>query len=179
MASQGPNAPSAASNQELFLTDWTSPTNCWLSDDNYAFVTFTAFDEQSDGLRANDFGFSIPSGATIDGIVVTVERLCTEPDAVNDASAYIVKGGSTTGTNKAGGNWSDGGETASYGGAADLWGTTWTTAQINASDFGFQIQAQDNGTFGSETAYVDHITITVYYTEASTGKKLLAMGVGP
>jgi hypothetical protein len=47
-----------------------------------------------------------------------------------------------------------------YGGAAQLWGLTWTTAEINASTFGAALSAhRQNGNLS-----VDHMRITVWST---------------
>jgi hypothetical protein len=121
-------------------------------------------------LRVTDFDFAIPSGATIDGIEVSVERSRTGGTAGNnDHTIQLTKDGtSRVGSNKAvAGSWpltTDG--VAAYGGAADLWGTTWTDSEINASTFGVHVRGQ-NGASGGPTLRVDHVTITVTYTESA------------
>jgi hypothetical protein len=77
-----------------------------------------------------------------------------------DYSVKLIKGGSIGGTDQAGtGSWPTSDAYASYGNATDLWGRTWTTADINASTFGAAIAARvQNG-----TVRVDHMRITVYY----------------
>jgi hemolysin activation/secretion protein len=92
----------------------------------------------------------------------------------------------------------------SYGGSSDLWNETWSSSDINNSNFGVVFQVTSNKGFISHylkatnfgfsiptgaiidgilvdieqyathtstetTAYVDHIRITVYYTEATAG----------
>lgn len=54
-----------------------------------------------------------------------------------------------------------------YGSNSDLWGTTWTPAEINNSSFGAAVSASKGGPFSS-TALVDQITIKVFY-DNSTG----------
>src|SRR6185295_12938347 len=47
---------------------------------------------------------------------------------------------------------------------SDLWGTTWTPAEINASDFGLVFSAHINGLVTLlPSASIDHIRVTVYY----------------
>lgn len=77
-----------------------------------------------------------------------------------DYSVKLIKGGTIGGTDQAGtGSWPTTDAYASYGNSTDLWGRTWTTADINASTFGAAIAARvQNG-----TVRVDHIRITVYY----------------
>lgn len=47
-----------------------------------------------------------------------------------------------------------------YGGPSDLWGTTWTPADINSPDFGFSFQADAENSIAS----IDHVRTTVYYS---------------
>lgn len=58
-------------------------------------------------------------------------------------------------------NWPQSDAYATYGSNTDLWGETWTVAQINSSGFGVVLSAIG---VGSGTAFVDHIRITVYYS---------------
>ena len=76
-----------------------------------------------------------------------------------DAEVRLLKGGVIGGTNKAVATpWRTTDAYATYGGVIDLWGRTWTLADINATDFGAAFSAQvQNG-----TASVDHMRITVY-----------------
>lgn len=144
------------------------------SDNDYA--TNEALDF-SDYLRGTNFGFTIPTGSTIDGIQLSVER---KADAAGgggggerweDSVVRLVVGGSIVGDNKAiVGSWSTTEGVVTYGGAADLWGLTPTVSQINASDFGFVLSAIENRGDGTNTASVDQVTMTVTYTPpASTG----------
>jgi len=52
---------------------WTNPGNAASSDNAYA-VFSTSGVQQSHYLKATNFGFSIPAGATIDGVAVSIER---------------------------------------------------------------------------------------------------------
>jgi len=80
---------------------------------------------------------------------------------VADNIVKLVKGGSVVGTSQAVGTaWGTTDATISYGGAASLWGTTLTAAEVNAADFGIVLSA----TVTSGLARVDAITLTVYYT---------------
>ncbi len=55
-------------------------------------------------------------------------------------------------------------QTATYGSASDLWGTTWTPAEINNTNFGVSLSVLNQSGFSSRTASVDYIQITVTYT---------------
>ena len=85
-----------------------------------------------------------------------------------DNTVELLRGGSPVGSNKADVNaWPSLTDAATtYGGASDLWGTTWTAAQVNGSDFGVRIIADEISGTDSVTARVDHVTVTIDYTPA-------------
>jgi hypothetical protein len=119
-------------------------------------------------LKVSNFGFSIPSGATIKGIEITANGARAEGNnEARDLTAYAQISGANVGSNKATSqqvdNDSVSGWSGLYGGKHDLWGTTWTPAQINASSFGFAITFTriDVGSFW---VGVDYIQIKIYYT---------------
>jgi hypothetical protein len=51
-----------------------------------------------------------------------------------------------------------------YGNSTDLWGTTWTPADINNTGFGAVLSVFNTRSFGAATATVDFMRITVTYT---------------
>ncbi len=59
-----------------------------------------------------------------------------------------------------------------YGSPSDLWGETWTVADINGAGFGAGISGKDG--ISGDLAQVDHIEITVYYSLC--GDNILASG---
>jgi hypothetical protein len=80
----------------------------------------------------------------------------------SDARVRIVKGGTIGSTDKASGSaWPGSDAYETYGSSSDLWGETWTDSDINDSGFGMAIAAS-----GTCEARIDHIEITVHYTEA-------------
>lgn len=165
MASSGPNSPGTLANDATVGTvAWTNPGNAAASDNVYATAAITGPDF-TNYLKATNFGFTIPTGVTINGITVDTEM---KRDAVDIRNVYakIVKGGVIGTTNLASNNVTDIQTTdtyKTYGSSANLWGLTWTAADINASNFGFVISSQSqNGSSGS--VYIDHIRISVTYT---------------
>jgi hypothetical protein len=120
-------------------------------------------------LKSTNFGFSIPAGSMIDGILVEVAK-SKYAGSVVDNRVRIVKGGIIGLTDKSDATiWPDSASPAyndyfSYGSSSDLWGETWTYTDINSSDFGFAISA----VVGPAQPYIDHIRITVTYTLASS-----------
>ena len=164
MASEGPNNAGTGADDAGFGTPvWTDPGNITGASDISSASVVLAAAGNSHYLKATNFGFAIPAGATIDGIVVEWRKSKLLGGTVIDARVRIVKGGAVGSTDKASGDqWLDSLTYASYGSSSDLWGETWTITDINASDFGAVLAA--NGDTGGGTGYVEHMRITVYYT---------------
>lgn len=81
---------------------------------------------------------------------------------VRDNSIRVFKEGVLTGNNLAntGLRWPLNDATVNYGGPTELWGTTWTLAQVNAANFGAAVSA----TIQQGVAEIDHITTSVWAT---------------
>ena len=121
-------------------------------------------------LQATNFGFAIPTDATITGIVVSVNRYGSAnsgSDYVRDNVVSLIKSGLVTSTNRAltTTNWVvTTTNVASYGATNDLWGSSWNPADINATNFGVALSANITRNNGTVTANVDYMSITVTYT---------------
>lgn len=173
MASQGPNSSGTAANDaSAGFSIWTNPTNVYTS--NNVKATNLIYDFNSTHyLKATNFGFSIPSGATIDGIIVEVE--VAEPGGLGSISTTeikLVKGGTISGTSRHGDSssfWPNSDTYLTYGSSTQLWGLTWTDSDINASNFGVAIRAFNSSLKFQTTIAIDHIRITVYYTASGGG----------
>lgn len=174
MASEGPNSPDTVVDGGGSFV-WSDPGNAVSSNNSYAVQSTQYYPYESNALQATDFDFAIPAGSTIDGIVVEIERkadIDSEYGFIVDLVVYAMKGGDIQfAENKADGanHWPLSDTVKSYGGAADLWSNTWTVADINGSGFGAAIAIYSSGEYGDASAYVDHIRITVYYTEGGGG----------
>ena len=172
MASQGPRYATLISEIAENPYDdnaWTNHDNTMANDGVYATILQPTFDtlDYSYLIRSYSFGFSIPTGSTINGIVVEVERRYAN-GSVKDALVQLTKTDYTVrvGNNKStGAEWTTSDNIVSFGSSTDLWGATWTVDDINGSNFGVHFVAQANGT--DADAYVDFIRITVYYTPAT------------
>jgi hypothetical protein len=149
---------------------WNNPGNITLNDGSSASFSYNTTSEISNYLRGSNFGFSIPLGATIDGIIVTIEKQSPASGSVSDNIVRLYIGSSVVGTNKAiaggPGIWSNGGITSNYGSSSDLWGLTPSISEINNSSFGAVISGTGNAADGG-TGNIDHMSITVYYTGGS------------
>ncbi len=161
----GPNNPSSGTFIAGANIDWTNSGNITnTADANYASATLGGAGN-TDYLLGSNYGFSIPTGAIINGIVVNIRR---STSAINggritrDNDVYLVKGGVIVGNDKATTTaYTTSLAVATYGSATDTWGTTWTPAEINATNFGAVLSINANN---SLTATVDYIRITVHYT---------------
>lgn len=113
-------------------------------------------------VAATNFGFSIPTGSTVDGIEVELEASASNCTA---QVLWLTKDGSnTTGLVKTTSFTSSLG-VLTYGGSSDLWSTTWTPAEINASTFGAAFGVARLLTTPACSGAIDYMAMTVYYTE--------------
>jgi hypothetical protein len=150
---------------------WTNAGYIVADDSNYATAILTP-SAVSEYLQGTDYGFTISPDATINGITVSVMRRSSSDYygySVEDSDLYLLKGGAIVGTDHAvTTDWPTSMAAASYGGAADLWGSTWTPADINAANFGVVLSARNQSGYGNRTAYVDYIRITITCTLPGT-----------
>lgn len=160
------NCSSASSNTLVGNASWSNPGNASVSDNQFAVATPTTLGDNSNYLVATGFGFVIPSYATICGIKVEIQRRQTGLyGVVTDNSVKIVKNGVILGPDKKmAGVWPTSRAYATYGSSSDLWGTTWTSADLNSSNFGIAISANLSGVNVMPNANIDHIQITIYYS---------------
>lgn len=178
MSAAGPNASGTQADDSAVGTlTWSSPSSAVSSNNGYATAGHSTAStvRQTHYLKVTNFGFAIPSGATINGVTVAVERMASETGLsfTVDAVLSLVKGGTVSGNNKAdtSTHWSAE-KTISYGGAADLWGLTLTDTDVNATTFGVVLSANVSRKAsgkGSSTASVDFISITIDYTTGGGG----------
>lgn len=149
---------------------WNNESNITADDTNYATSVLTT-SATSEYLQGTNYGFAIPANATINGITVEIMRQSSANTAgfsINDVDVNLLKAGVIVGTDKASGSdWPTSMTAATYGGPADLWGTTWTPAQINASNFGVSLSVQNESFVTNRTASVDYMTITVTWSQTA------------
>jgi hypothetical protein len=152
-------------------TGWTNATTTFLATTDTSYTTAAiAANSLSGNLDLTGFfvGANIPATAYIRGIQVEIVRKASST-SVDDEDLYLLKAGATTGiTDHASGtDWGTTDATVTYGSASDLWGTTWTPAQINASNFGVRFKV-GNRTSSSRTASINRIRVTVTYSSDPT-----------
>ncbi|MFY9328020.1 MAG: DUF6701 domain-containing protein, partial [Georgfuchsia sp.] len=156
-------SPTACVNDASIGTQaWGTLTGPLASDDSWATATVIN-SEITNYLKCTGYNFAIPAGATITGIEVAVEDHSAR--TINDYAVQLVKAGAIQTTNYATNTRFPGSDAyTTYGGGTDLWGNTWIAADINSANFGVAFAAQRGGYSSNDTAYVDHMPITVTYT---------------
>lgn len=171
----GPKSPATAVDNGGGAAVWANPSNVFSSNDSLAVATlnFSAGPATTNYLKATNFGFTIPAGATINGIVANIERNgdLGNGNKIFDNSLKLIKNGTISGSDKADAltQWPSSDTVATYGSMTDLWGATWTASDINASNFGIAISAiKTGGGNSNKIAAIDYISLTVYYTPLPT-----------
>ncbi len=151
MATSGPNYPGTVS-----ATGWTNPTYIQADDTNYA-----AQSQDDAYFSATNFGFSLTG--VITGITVEIAAYCNNGTGSFD-TVQLIKGGTAQGNNKGADNsfpQSPNITNRSFGGTSDLWGLTFTAAEVNAANFGVYVYVI--GTDNWMDA-VDYVRVTITYT---------------
>lgn len=141
---------------------WASATNIQVDDGNYASSAMSA-GEDSMALYAQNFGFAIPSSATITNVSFSYIRYTSSPVVRENIIAMLDGDGTPSATNNAslfvGFDTSD--ETITKSGDSAYWGLTLTPTLVNDTSFGLKIKANAGNT---ATAYVQYVSCTVTYT---------------
>ncbi|MBK9449980.1 MAG: T9SS type A sorting domain-containing protein [Bacteroidetes bacterium] len=145
--------------------NWANPNRANLSDDLYARVQL-ANGEVSKYLQVSDYGYMIPPGATIDGIQVSIEGFQESFLAdFADASIVLTKAGVPVGIDHAGtGYYDDKDYVNIYGSNTDLWGESWTPADIMDPGFGVLYSVTRRSGSGTYYMNVDYVEVTVFFS---------------
>lgn len=162
------NSPTAAITDGGAGTPWNTGQTVYSQNDLATLTPNIATAGATERLLVTGFNFAIPNGATIVGITVSMDKYSTSATSFKDNIIQLTKDGTTVvGSNKADlvANWpgADTDTYTTYGGVADLWGTTFTEAEIEAASFGVIIKATNPGT-NNRSARIDHVQITITYT---------------
>lgn len=166
-------AGTGANDNSVGNAAWSNTGNITASNNSRATTATMGAGQTSQILRATNFGFTtsdIPSGSTIDGIEVRIERSrnATGGNQVQDNLIRLRLSSGQTGDNKVvAGNWPNSDGQATYGGESDKWNTSLTDSQIRGSDFGVDIRCERTGGTAASGG-VDAVEIRIHYTEAGT-----------
>lgn len=169
MADTGIKYPSNAASTGS--PSWSYPTDIYSVDSSAATCSIAA-SSFSGGLVAYNFGLSLPS-CTIDGIEVTVTAKSSISDYLSIQNN--IRLGTFNGTTFTELYKNSGGNNALFatsygnivfGGSTNKWGGSPTQSVLNGSDFGVRFVVFNNYS-SSRTAYIDAVSMKVYYTEVS------------
>ena len=163
---------SFSNNTSVGSFSWSSVVNVALSDNvpaSNGIALGVLVTKNTNYLVVQNFGFAVPSTASICGVEVTIERKATGlliGSSIKDNSIRLIKNNIISGTNMAStDNWpaSDGNKV--YGDVNETWGSAWTPADINAIDFGVAISAKLSSGLASLflTAEIDQVSVRVFY----------------
>lgn len=172
MPSVGPISPGTLANVSFGTAPWSNPSNAGSSNDSYATAELVS--TQSDYLQATNFNFAaIPDSAAIVGVKVEVEAKATVNNGIGEPTfsrAQLVIGGVVnTDYLPLVPDYLDDSDTVyEFGGSgengtSDRWHLDLSVAQVKDSGFGFAMAITNQG--GTTEISVDHIRMTVYYTE--------------
>lgn len=159
---------------------WIDPGNITGSDNTWAVATLAASEVSHYAKGLFSTPLPVPVGSRIDGIVLAIQKNRQSGiGTIRDSVVKLVKAGSVVGDNKADTltDWNSSVDSeVTYGGVTDLWGTTWTLAEVTATDFGAVISAS-NGAIGlTDNARVDVMRVDIYgevVSAALTGTALV------
>lgn len=161
MVDTGLKSPSATGED---YNQWSNPSNAFSSDDSYASEIST--NQKQDYY---DFSFGIPEDSTINGIEVKLES-SFDPGGFGDGEIGVElswDGGiSYTTSSKSTGLLTVVDTIYTLGGSSDTWGRSWSDGEFSNANFRARINADQVAFQGTD--FLDHIQITVYYTEEVT-----------
>ncbi len=166
MASTGFTFAGTGANIAGANTDWVNPGNIVSDNATNATLALGSFNA-SDSLAATNFGFSLPTNVTINGVEA---RYDWDEDGTDDVTTVnLTKDGSTAvgGGKSLNSAFGPGFRIETIGGASDMWGTTLTKAEVEASTFGVMLSITEGDGVASNFA-VDYVQINIHYTELVT-----------
>lgn len=174
----GPLHPGSLHNEPLggSSRQWINTGNAAQSDNLYA--SFGNIEDKTgaytDNLVATNFGFMIPQGAIILGIVVEIEK--SDPNSLTgDYNVRIIKDGEITQTEFAKeSSYPSQDNYEAYGSSTNLWGESWSYKHIVNNNFGVAISAKRIADDGVTAGRIDDIRITVYYNFSTLPLTLLS-----
>lgn len=152
----------------------TNPTNAYMNDGSFAVDTNSGSNTgtnctgtDKDKHRYYNYGFSIPSGAVINGVEV---NLVAKVDSTTGTPKMCVQlswdGGVTWTAAKSTNNLTTGSATYALGGSGDTWGRTWSDTHF--TDANFRVRIINVASNTSRDFSLDYAGVKVYYNGIST-----------
>jgi len=155
---------SATSKSGTGVVQWSNVNNITADDGSAASITLGS-SEQSAILVAGNFNFGISPLATIDGLVISMERYASLSNTIEDKQVLLTayNGSFIISPDKsASAYWSTTNGVVTFGSPSDLWGRIGISAEIiNNLELYFTCY---NLSYSSATGYIDYVKATVYYS---------------
>ena len=156
--------PLFAGNAVNYGMGWAYPSNAKGSIDANCAIA-SGKNDNGKIIVLNNFGFGIPVNANILGITAKIDY--GDDSDVQSQAIYLIKNGVTAGINKNFGRTSSNAHDCKTSDFVtlppvarnDLWGTSWTPADIHSANFGLEIVAGSS----SSTRYLDRAQIMITY----------------
>jgi hypothetical protein len=143
---------------------WTNPGAITTNDGLFATYALGAHVGATNALRATGFGYAVPGGATINGIMVEVKGK-SDVNAAN-LNIQLEKAGVPYGASV---SYQLGTSNIfqSVGGSGTyLWGGSWTPADVNNASFGVRLVGFTGNPAITNNFFLDFVQVTVFYTAA-------------
>jgi hypothetical protein len=143
---------------------WSNISNITADDGSFASVTLSNGEGSHLGM-GGDFNFGISPLATIEGLVISMERYASSSNIISDSEIRLQHpGGSVFSENKsASAYWSTTNGVVTFGSPSDLWGRNSISVDI-LNNMSFAFRCINDAGYSSATAYVDYVKATVYYS---------------
>jgi hypothetical protein len=139
------------------------PTYAYSDDSLYA----SNIDGPGDRHLYYDYGISLPSGSTIDGIRVRVDWWLDGVGGDNSLGVQLSSDGGASWTAlKIDATETTSEHTVTLGGAADTWGRPWTGDDLSDGNFQLRVSCYCSGgaECDSRDYYLDWVAVNVFYT---------------
>lgn len=157
------------------ISSWSNPGNITSDDEKYALCYLVGTNSRI--LKAQDFGFSLPSTAVVTNVSFSYQRKASYPNDVLEINISMLDANGAAGTNKADTStyWSTSVKTITKSGDGSYWGIALSPALVNDIDFGLQIKVYGDS---SSIAYVDYVSCTVTYNTPRGCIQSVCRGIG-
>jgi hypothetical protein len=159
------NAGAGADDASIGTVAWNNPNNIAVAGQSASTASVSGTTHY---LDATNFGFDIPTGATINGVVATILK-ATNNSATFDNSVKLVRAGAPSGADHLSAvKWQQGGLTpTTYGDPDDLWGLALTASDVNAANFGVALSAKNS--LPATASVGAFVQLQIYYTTTGGG----------
>lgn len=144
---------------------WSNPTNITADDTNYATATLTT-GQDTEKLRATNFGFSLPTESSVTDIFVRVKVKSDITEEIQFQGISLVYNGAVIGDTYKNGVYVYDSE-AIFIISEGIWNYNLDYGTVNDSTFGVEVSFEDQNITTSATVSVNSIQVNVNYTLSS------------